>query len=235
MRTKQNLFITHCSIIYILLQAAKNVLMYNYIHRASELANFVKHITKAFEFSGKKTTKKNSTKCIVYIHHRMISRMRNRWSFAFPLVVPSKVSAWKKNHLNNAFIKSMHVLNFLQKARSWSIFGIHFQFSKKKNEMNFIHQKSFMPKYDISIGSYFFSPARLYTQQQPQPGSHLNSSTGGPCNSGIDFKYRIPAANSIYIHTHMLTTPQYVLTPPTPPPVVASICCCCCLLLIFKW
>ena len=81
------------------------------------------------------------------------------------------------------------------------LFCIHFQFSKKKNEMNFIHQKSFMPKYDISIGSYFFSPARLYTQQQPQPGSHLNSSTGGPCNSGIDFKYRIPAANSIYIHT----------------------------------
>ena len=40
--------------IYITL-AAKNVLMY--IHRASELANFVKHITKAFEFSGKKTTK----------------------------------------------------------------------------------------------------------------------------------------------------------------------------------
>ena len=64
-----------------------------YIHRASELANFVKHITKAFEFLVVKKQQKTSTKCIVYIHHRMISRMRNRWSFAFPLVVPSKVSA----------------------------------------------------------------------------------------------------------------------------------------------
>ena len=101
----------------------------------------------------------------------------------------------------------MHVLNFL-KTLGADLFCIHFQFSKKKNEMNFIHQKSFMPKYEISIGSYFFSPARLYTQQQPQPGSHLNSSTGGPCNSGIDFKYRIPAANSIYIHTHTCSPPR---------------------------
>ena len=43
------------TLLYALLKQQKNVLMY--IHRASELANFVKHITKAFEFSGKKTTK----------------------------------------------------------------------------------------------------------------------------------------------------------------------------------
>ena len=74
-----------------------------YIHRASELANFIKHIsTKAFEFLVVEKTTKTSTKCIVYIHHRMISRMRNRWSFAFPLVVPSKVSAGKK------IISTMH-------------------------------------------------------------------------------------------------------------------------------
>ena len=53
-----------------------------------------KYITKAFEFSGKKDNK--TSKCIVYIHHRMISRMRNRWSFAFPVVVPSMYLHEKK-------------------------------------------------------------------------------------------------------------------------------------------
>ena len=45
------------TLLYALLKQQKNVLMY--IHRASELANFVKHITKAFEFLVvEKTTKK---------------------------------------------------------------------------------------------------------------------------------------------------------------------------------
>ena len=158
----------------------------------------------------------------------MISRMRNRWSFAFPLVVPSKVSAWKKI-ISTTHSSSRCMIWISYRKLGADSFCRHSQFSKKELQMNFIHQKSFMPKYDISIGSYFFSPARLYTQQQPQPGSHLNSSTGGPCNSGIDFKYRIPAANSIYIHTH--AHHPAVCTHSSN----AAAGCCKHLLLIFKW
>ena len=47
-------------LLYALLKQQKNVLMY--IHRASELANFVKHITKAFEFLVVKKQQKNQYK-----------------------------------------------------------------------------------------------------------------------------------------------------------------------------
>ena len=79
-----------------------------------------------------------------------------------------------------------------------------------------------MPKYEISIGSYFFLPPDYILNSSHNQAAILTAAQGGHAIQALTLStvYRLP---TVYTYTHMLTTPQYVLTPPTPPPVVASI------------